>query len=578
MSGMESTIADVLDVLDDLGLTVISGDNGEYFCKCVRCGTGGSMRIGRRSSTDPTPHVYCSSCSSVPLEFLFAKRDQSVEGNAECDDTIELREIALHGLLGEYVRLRAPHTEIGIAPILVTALVTISTLIGRSPRWRFGDTDHHAVLFMLIVGNSGAGRKGSAINLGAYGLLQLIDPEFLAARVRSGLSSGEGLIAEIRDATPDREDAKGRTIPGDIGVSDKRLLVIESEFASVLESLAREGNRLSPVLRDLWDSRTVRTMVKQSPQTATNPHVGIIGAITPTELIRRLSQLSIDNGLANRFLPVISTRVRLLPEDSFPDEDQLEGVAIRLRRAIAGARQISTVNWTRPAAERWTSVYRVLAVPDTTSERLQTLLQRGAPMVRRIAMVYALMDGCSKVDQVHLDAALAVWDYSVESWRRIFGVADLRTPLAQRIGDAIEQSGADGLTRTGIRKAAGSNSIPRQIIESALEELRQTSTIFKKPRKTGGRNAERWYHARYIGEDRMPAHEQEGREEREESSGETGETGILVPIAAKSSTSLPSLPSFPSIPSPFVSPPVEHHSDVAAGTGTARKSPWEVAP
>ena len=47
-------------------------------------------------------------------------------------------------------------------------------------------------------------------------------------------SSGEGLIFEVRDPSP-----------GDSGASDKRRLIIESEFAQILKVLAREGNTLS---------------------------------------------------------------------------------------------------------------------------------------------------------------------------------------------------------------------------------------------------------------------------------------------------------------------------------------------
>jgi hypothetical protein len=54
----------------------------------------------------------------------------------------------------------------------------------------------------------------------------------------AGLSSAEGLICEVRDE------------------ADKRLMVMQGEFAAVLRIMSREGNNLSPVLRSAWTAKT----------------------------------------------------------------------------------------------------------------------------------------------------------------------------------------------------------------------------------------------------------------------------------------------------------------------------------
>ena len=41
----------------------------------------------------------------------------------------------------------------------------------------------------------------------------------------------------------------------DAGVKDKRLLVQEGELSQALKVMKREGNTLSPVLRNAWDAR-----------------------------------------------------------------------------------------------------------------------------------------------------------------------------------------------------------------------------------------------------------------------------------------------------------------------------------
>jgi hypothetical protein len=82
--------------------------------------------------------------------------------------------------------------------------------------------------------------------------------------------------------------------------ADKRLFVIEGEFANVLKVMAREGNTLSPVIRAAWESGRLRTMVKNSPARATDAHISIIGHTTRDELRGLLTQTESANGFGNR--------------------------------------------------------------------------------------------------------------------------------------------------------------------------------------------------------------------------------------------------------------------------------------
>jgi hypothetical protein len=111
----------------------------------------------------------------------------------------------------------------------------------------------------------------------------------------SGLSSGEGIIYNIRDANPDAAQP-------DHGITDKRLLCIEEEFAQALKVMRREGNILSPILRQAWDGSPLHPLTKTSPIKCNEPHLSIIGHITPAELRKQLNEIEIANGFANRFM------------------------------------------------------------------------------------------------------------------------------------------------------------------------------------------------------------------------------------------------------------------------------------
>ena len=59
---------------------------------------------------------------------------------------------------------------------------------------------HYPNEFCVLVGTSGKGRKGSSWDH-IEAILAAADPDLISERLVSGLSSGEGLIAAVRDPT-----------------------------------------------------------------------------------------------------------------------------------------------------------------------------------------------------------------------------------------------------------------------------------------------------------------------------------------------------------------------------------------
>lgn len=155
----------------------------------------------------------------------------------------------------------------------------------------------------------------------------------------SGLSSGEGLIWHLRD----RDD--GLT-------PDRRLLVLEAEFASVLKATGRDTNTLSPVVRNAWDHRVLQVITKHDPARASDAHVAIIGHITADELVRHVGATEIANGLLNRFLLICVRRSRLLPEGGHLDPATLAPLGppspTSSRKPPASPPGWTASPWTRP--------------------------------------------------------------------------------------------------------------------------------------------------------------------------------------------------------------------------------------
>src|ERR1039458_4687141 len=198
---------------------------------------------------------------------------------------------ALIGPAGEFVRMLEPHTEADPAAVLLQFLVGMGVLVGRSAHSKVEADQHYCNLFAVLVGLTSKSRKGTSWGH-VRELLRLLDPELHDKRIESGLSSGEGLVWAVRDAIGDE----------DPGESDKRLLVMEPEFARVLSVAEREGNTLSAVVRQAWDEGRLRTLTKKQAARSTDAHIGILGHITRDELRATLSNTAVANGFANRFL------------------------------------------------------------------------------------------------------------------------------------------------------------------------------------------------------------------------------------------------------------------------------------
>jgi hypothetical protein len=221
-------------------------------------------------------------------------------------------EAAYHGLAGDVVTTVDPHTEADPVAVLMHILAYFGNVVGRMPHYRIEADDHHANIFAVLVGQSAKARKGTSSGR-ARSVMQTADERWEEDRTKSGLSSGEGLISEVRDQVNKWDSKAGQYEVIDPGINDKRLMITEAEFGNALAVMERPGNTLSPTIRQAWDGHTLSTITKNSPLKATGPHISIIGHITEDELRSRITRTEMANGFANRFLFVCVRRSKQLP-------------------------------------------------------------------------------------------------------------------------------------------------------------------------------------------------------------------------------------------------------------------------
>lgn len=407
---------------------------------------------------------------------------------------------AFHGLAGEFVRLIEPHTEADPVALLVQFLVEAGNLIGRGPHFMAEADQHHLNLFTVLVGQTAKGRKGTSAGQ-VRRVMRAVDETWTTQRVQAGLSSGEGLIWAVRDPIKKTEAVREKGKPtgeyreviADLGVEDKRLLTLEAEFASVLRVLGRDGNTLSAIIRQAWDTGDLRIMTKNSPATATGAHISIIGHITQDELRRYLDSTETGNGFANRFLWVCVRRSKFLPEGGQAHTLDFAPLVKRLEEAVELGRTVKKIMRDNEARTIWCHVYPELS--EGKPGLLGAVTSRAEAQVMRLACLYALLDLSDIIRKEHLLAALALWGYVEASAKYIFGDA-VGDPVADEILRVL-RAAPDGKTRTAIRDLFQRNKSGKEI-GRALGALTEQGIVRREnvPGEDTGRSVERWFAVR----------------------------------------------------------------------------------
>jgi hypothetical protein len=195
-----------------------------------------------------------------------------------------LGEAAYHGLTGDFVQLIEPHTESDPAALVFQFLTYAGNTFGDKAFFLVEDTRHYPNLFVTVIGATASARKGTSrkrINR----LFREAVPDWEADCIAGGLSTGEGLIARVRDPEY-QQNKKGELELVHAGAKDKRLLIVEEEFSRPLRAMERSSNTLPSVMRQAWDGDRLSILTREDPIKASGATISIIGHITIDELGR----------------------------------------------------------------------------------------------------------------------------------------------------------------------------------------------------------------------------------------------------------------------------------------------------
>ncbi|MCW7552111.1 YfjI family protein [Endozoicomonas gorgoniicola] len=359
------------------------------------------------------------------------------------------------GLLGEITEACCKDTEAVPTSVGAYLLVWFTSHIGRTRYMMIGDEQRWLNNFFLLVGPSGSGKgtsgKGPArIFYQVQDKMQvLFQSAFDAGRGEGlkqcpnlqvhngGLSSGEGLGFALDDGTD--SPIPGRTI------TDKRLLVIESEMANTLCNMTRQGNTLSAQLRNVYDGVDIKPMTKRDRVSVSDPYICLLGNITPDELLKfDEDRLQSFNGLLNRMLMLWTQPQKLVSRPKTMDSNTLSGFSSTIAEHIMKARngrfethwkklrlQTEPLLFTKSAEDLWDRSYSRL-VNQPYSKRIEPLVRRHRLHARLMAAALALFQGHEVVTREDMEGALDWIEFSRQSI-----VFCYRTQTEQRKVEAI---------------------------------------------------------------------------------------------------------------------------------------------
>lgn len=387
-------------------------------------------------------------------------------------------------VLTEFIDIVSPHSESSIMGLIFSFITSLGNILGKKMYHKVEGDKHYGNLFICLVGGTSTGRKGTSWGR-VRSLFDLVDPDWVSSNIKGGLYNGVGLIHSVRDEKKIYSKKEKGKIIVDEGVKDKRLLAVQTEFVSVLSLSKGESNIISQVLRDAWDGGTLTTLIKHSRDISTNPHISIIGHITPTELTDNISKSDLSNGFANRFLWVFVEMTKELPFGGDLKDSDLKLIVVKVKSIIDWVNDQKEIEmiWDEGAKQTWRDSYGDL-VQDFEGV-LGTVTSRAAPQVLRLTMLFAVMEKDNVMKKEHLKAALTLWKYALKSADFIFE-DNMNGKTQNKILLGLTTN-HNGLTKTQIHKLFN-NHVSKEDINTSLSYLSQFEWIYKQTIPTNGKN------------------------------------------------------------------------------------------
>jgi hypothetical protein len=339
-------------------------------------------------------------------------------------------DVAFGGLLGQLVDAMAQGNDASRVALMGSAVAFAGALVPGAGYWagRLQTTSP----YVCLVGESGVGRKGTAMLRTFDVFAHVLERDIVARTVLDGVASGEGLISAMA-GTQAKYPAQ-RTAH----------LLFEEEFARVLAIRGREGSTLDTTLRQMFDGGPASNHRADARKVVNPPYwLPALVAITPAELRDRLEGTALTSGSGNRwlYLPVTKRTGDVAQDEGFGPADV---VTLELQRALmeaAGPARAHGADATKVPADVSSTLREYGDWLASVSVGLAGDLSRRLPVLAlRVALVHAAVERASAVSRAQLDRALALTEYARAGLGWVFG-ATAGSPDARHLLRQLQAAG-----------------------------------------------------------------------------------------------------------------------------------------
>lgn len=353
-----------------------------------------------------------------------------------------LPETAWHGLTKEFRELVGSRTEASYSYHLFTFLLAVGAFLGRSVYIEKAGK-HYPNLFVVLVGPSGGGRKGTAMDFG-MDLVKALDPSIGITRT---IDSREGFSDYLQ------------------GLQEKQshldyisAIVRLSELRSLIDKSKMEGVRnIVPMLCEAYDCpESLDVQTRHNKVCVTNPTVALLAGTT-MRWVEGITEADLQGGLGNRIAWCPG-----LPGEALPDPPPLEQQS--WNKLIHGIHDVgrywrekksTAFTFTSEAAQQWNKqIYPELYGHRQDEPLIAVLSERLQNHCLKAALIFAALDGKPIIEAKHLDAAYALTTFLYDAlWYlfRGFGASPM-AQLDQKIIEIVRQSGPEGIRQREIKR------------------------------------------------------------------------------------------------------------------------------
>lgn len=366
-------------------------------------------------------------------------------------DPTELPRAARYGWIDEYINLVEPTTEAPDSFHFACGMTMLGACIGRRVALFHSSERLHPNLYTLLIGPSGRARKDTAIKR-SLALPQLQPPSQMALttlgipfRVIRDISSAEGLI-RILSKQPN-------------------IYFYATEFSKLMHNATREStSSIAPTLMEAFDTPTVLSNTVKSEQEsneARNPFLSVMAAVQPEILSDLIGNQQQYSGFLNRWLLIVGDGKG--PRPTPPNLDESSGWKLMKRAmdAIQSYPEGSVVHIGPQADERWREWYVASYPSGSASSQEDAMGIRLGTLIKKAALIHAVMDRSSFVEVNHLEAAIALVEWSWGHTKRLLPTwgESPDAALQRKIIETLNRKGPT-LHKRIIQQYAGNRSGP----------------------------------------------------------------------------------------------------------------------